>query len=207
MKKSVTILLLLSTIIFSGCTHATAEQKLWMENKTPLYTQRPIWVVNGIYKKNVFTPRRGYITVVNPFHSNATILDYNTKVFLLAFKGNVLFQHRGRKIGLYGLKVFDENGKFSKENNQKFISALFSPAKVDISNFTQLEKDAIEINEVTIGMSKEAVKVSIGLSSYPETFLYTDNKWYYDTKLLLVFKDNKIIKIKDNRILKMKEVG
>ena len=201
MKSILIGILVLS--LFSGCSVATPKQQGYIDNKTPLYTQRTIWIRN---RGSINHPGNDF-EVSGPFLKDTAILPVNSKVTVWSFKKHLALKYRGRVIFFVKLKVVDENGKYTAEAKQKFFDDLLQPIKIDLSKFTELEQKNIELNEVAKGMSKEAVVVSIGSGTYPMTFSYDDDKWYYGNFLLIIFKDNKVVKIKDNRILMTKEVG
>ena len=195
--RTITISLLIA-FSFTGCgSQATPKQAEYIKLKTPLYTQRAVWILS----------RRGGQTFVvqRPFRRGATVLPVNSEVTIHGFKGDLVLAYRGRYVKFLHLKALDENGRYSHETNQQFVTNLLNTSKVDLNKYSQLEQDNIATNTVKEGMSKEAVVLSIGIPTYPQTFSYQDNTWHFQNIMTVVFKDNIVIDVQDKRVYRTKE--
>ena len=189
---------ILILVTFSGCFSPTPQQTLYIKNKTKLYTQYTIWIKHS--DKNLF-----YVN--KPFIEDTFVLPINSEVIVRGFRKDLIMDYRGRTIKYNHISVVDENGKVSNKAKQNLFDNLLQPTPLNLNSFTKLEQGNIEINEVVEGMSKEAVMTSIGIPFYPMTFSFNDNKWYYGNALLIVFKNNKAIRVKDNRVVMTKQVN
>ncbi len=79
----------------------------------------------------------------------------------------------GKKLYICNVK------KYSGENLDGIFSRTLGKEKVDLSSFTQLEKDNILLGHVAIGMSKAAVIRAMGYPPKHQTPDLKGDKWTY----------------------------
>jgi len=200
---SAVILAVILGLFITGCgTPASPKQEEYIKNHQKLYTQRAVWIKQH-RGSNVFV-------VVRPFTKSSTVLPTNSEVVIDGFKGDLVLSYRGRYVKFLHLKPIDKNGKRSKEGTQAFVDELLQLTKVDMHNYSEDIQESIHTNVVIKGMDREAVTLAVGKATYPETFSYYDDRWYFSnhkhkTILTVIFKDNKVIKVKDERVVRTKE--
>ncbi len=126
-----------------------------------LYTQFSL-----MYEKNVHRTTN---------YRKGVLLPVNSEVSLIKKKGkNIVVTLEG------GQQLTVENvEQYSGENLDGIFSRTFSPQKVDLTPFSEMERKAIASGEVKPGMSKKAVIIAIGYPPKHKTPSLESNQWRY----------------------------
>lgn len=89
--------------------------------------------------------------------------------------------------------------KHTNDDTIKAFEKLFNKNKVNLDNFTQLEREHIKSGTVAVGMRKNAVVAAIGFPPQIATMNLDANQWTYWSsrwnKFKVDFKDDKVIKV------------
>ena len=193
------ILILLSTIIMTGCV---SEPKVKIEEK--VYTQVGMWYLNK--SREVFISGDvlsdgdsitaiGSIPAVN--YSRDVFIPVNTLVTIVdnSTYDTITFKLQNKIIALVNKKAY------TGLSTADFVKKMFTPTPVDLSGFTESEQKFIAKGEVELYMSKEAVIVSRGYPPIHRTPNLEDNTWrYWEARFNsrnYIFDDNKLIRLQD----------
>lgn len=107
------------------------------------------------------------------------------------------------------LKILPEQTKLRIENVEKHtgdntpaaFNKLFAKTRVDLSRFSALERENIDLGRVAKGMHKKAVLVAIGYPPITETPSTASNEWTYWSsrynRFIVHFDRDKVSSIKD----------
>lgn len=161
-KKMRLIGLALVAVVMSGC--ATVQlppaQQALVDNNTTLYTQVGMWTE----KDNVIATnyKRGEHIPVN---SVVQITDINA--------ATVTFNYDGRSITLKNIE------KYTKVDVAGLMARTFAVQPVNLTQFSALEKAAIEKGDVVIGMTKDAVIISRGFPPAHRTANLKLDSWRF----------------------------
>ena len=205
MIKYIFILTSIILLFITGCSKLSPVQKEYVKNKTYLYTQKPIWVKPAYSQRLLPTGQIEYVInkdilqVTDPFDFKAQLLPINRKVTLIGMNRDLVIMYRGKEIKFFKLEIVDHNNKSTTDSIPSYIDSILQPKYLDISNFSQLEIENIQLGEIAVGMSKVSVTIAIGTPSVNSFFSYKENIWTYGSALTLLFKNDRVIKIKDTR--------
>ncbi|PKH07890.1 hypothetical protein [Moritella sp. Urea-trap-13] len=154
--------LALVTVVMSGCAtvQLPAAQQELIDNNTTLYTQVGMWTEKG----NVIATnyKRGEHIPVN---SVVQITDVDAST--------VTFNYDGRSIKLKNIE------KFTKVDVPALMTRTFALEQVNLTQFSALEKTAIEQGDVVIGMTKDAVIISRGFPPAHRTASLKLDSWRF----------------------------
>ncbi|GIC79225.1 hypothetical protein FMO003_06650 [Moritella sp. F3] len=161
-NKMKVIGLALVAVVMSGCATvqlSTAQQAL-LDDNTTLYTQVGMWTE----KDNVIATnyKRGEHIPVN---SAVKITDVNA--------ATVTFTYDGRSITLKNIE------KYTKVDVTGLMTRTFALEPVNLTQFSALEKTAIEQGDVVIGMTKDAVIISRGFPPAHRTANLKLDSWRF----------------------------
>ncbi|MCQ8105419.1 outer membrane protein assembly factor BamE [Methylomonas sp. SURF-2] len=91
--------------------------------------------------------------------------------------------------------------KHTQEDMQTAFKKIAAPAKVDLSQFSAAEQEAILAGQVKKGMSRKAVLAAIGYPPLTETPTLNSNDWVYwkhrFDRFVVHFKNDKVDNIVD----------
>jgi hypothetical protein len=180
MKYAGVLTLFIAMVIIQGCYKAPAAQQAFADKKTILFTQVGMWT------------EKGHILATN--YSRVTFIPVNSSVTISEITSNeIFFNYLDRLIYLKNVE------KYTRINISELMNRTFAPEKVDLSKFSQTEKEAISHGKVILGMSKEAVIISRGYPPAHATFSLKSNSWRYwqnrFNTIIYQFIDNKVSKI------------
>jgi len=166
----------LVTLFFTGC--GSNEPTPQMKGK--IYTQTNLWVEKNKHLSTNY--QRGQLIPVN---TEVKVLDYSSKVI------------RVEVVSTKQIIQIINIAKFTKLDTQGLFKRNFSKSKVDLSKYTQSERDAISQGLVVSGMSKNAVILSRGFPPAHVTRSLNSNQWkYWQNRFVtrnIMFKDNKVV--------------
>jgi hypothetical protein len=126
------------------------------------------------------------------------LLPVNSQVQLEKITGDDIF-----------LEILPEHRKLRIENVEKHtgdstveaFSKLFNKNRVDLSRFSESEREHIRAGKVTKGMRKQAVLAAIGYPPITETSNLQMNEWTYWSsrfnRFIIRFDNDHIAEIKD----------
>ena len=86
--------------------------------------------------------------------------------------------------------------KYSGENITGIYQRTFSKTAVDLSRFSAKEKNSIEVGEVEIGMSKDAVIAALGYPPKHRTPTLKGNQWCYWRTIFKTF----VVHFEDDKV-------
>jgi len=148
-----------------------------------LYTQFSL-----MYEKNVHRTTNYRKGILLPVNSEVLLVKKSRSKIVVALEG-------GQRL------TIDNIEKYSGENIDGIFSRTFSPQKVDLTPFSELERSAIAAGEVKIGMSKKAVIVAIGYPPKHKTPSLESNQWRYWRNrfgtFVVHFEDGRVTRIQD----------
>lgn len=153
---------------------------------------------NTYYTQSVMRYQNGMYSTVN--YLSGTPIPVNTAVTLLAVSDetiNVQLNDSQQKIQVKNTDVFNENETLDQfsgdaypnhwgeaqqdrgEDIYQVFNRLFGRQKVDLSQFTPLERQHIADGTVANGMTEKAVRVALGRPSFTETMNLAYDTWVY----------------------------
>ncbi len=158
-RTGTSVLISLCLAAFSA-TPAIAGEKA---NKTQekLYTQFSL-----MYEKNVHRTTNYRKGVLLPVNSEVSLIKKTGKSIVVALEG-------GQKLTIENIE------NYSGENIDGIFARTFSAQKVDLTPFSELERNAIAAGEVKTGMSRKAVIVALGYPPKHKTPSLQSNQWRY----------------------------
>jgi len=181
MKFTKIIIALFATAILAGCAgKSPIPQK---EGKTAV-TQINMWS----YKGELETTHYAVDTLI-PVNSEVQIMDTSSKTITF--------------------RVVDTGMEVTLVNQQKYTGMgidgiydrYFGDSKVNLSQFNELERDAIESGRVVPGMSKDAVLVARGYPPAHRTPSLESDSWrYWQSRfntIVVNFDDGKVVNIRN----------
>lgn len=178
------IWLVLVAVVISGCAtvQLPAEQQAMVGSNTTLYTQVGMWTEKGHVIATNY--KRGEHIPVN---STVQITSVDTST--------VTFNYNGRSIKLKNIE------KFSKVDVPALMMRTFALKPVNLTQFSALEKTAIEQGDVVIGMTKDAVITSRGFPPAHRTANLKLDSWrFWQNRfgtIVYEFEQGKVSKIVD----------
>ena len=183
MKKAIySFVIALVAIFMAGCGAAklTPKQEELVNSNATLYTQVGMWEEKGKvwgtnYNRGIFIPVNSPVKIVK-VSSRAIVFVYND-----------------REIALINIP------KHTQIDIGGLLERTFAKTKVDLSKFSQMERENIAIGKVVPGMSKNAVLVARGYPPAHETSLKSDSWKYWIHRFKSVvyhFKNGKVDTIK-----------
>jgi len=162
MKSLLIVALTFITFLLSGCgTPITPEQKSFIRNQTPVYTQVPIWII----KNNI---------AYGTNYSNGKLIPINTRAWVVAVNDNVIKFRVENKVYLYHIM-----SRHSRLKTQSMLSRLFATAPVDLSRFSARIRESIQRAEILDGMTKEEVLLARGYPPFHRTKSVESDTWKY----------------------------
>lgn len=148
------------------------------------YTQFVIRFEKGRHRTTNY--RRGGAIPVN---TPVILEDINEKFI------TVKLQPSGQQLLIENVK------KHTNEDVGQAFNKLFAKTRVNLSQFTRLERDNIKKGTVAKGMRKKAVLVAIGYPPAIETLSLDSDQWTYWSsrfnKFIVYFRNGKVYKIVD----------
>ena len=181
MKFTKIIVALFATAILAGCAgKSPIPQK---EGKTAV-TQINMWS----YKGELETTHYAVDTLI-PVNSEVQIMDTSSKTITF--------------------RVVDTGMEVTLVNKQKYTGMgidgiydrYFGDSKVNLSKFSDLEREAIENGRVVPGMSKDAVLVARGYPPAHRTPTLESDSWrYWQSRfntIVVNFDDGKVVNIRN----------
>ncbi|KXS52578.1 MAG: hypothetical protein AWU57_3040 [Marinobacter sp. T13-3] len=181
MKFTKIIVALFATAILAGCAgKSPIPQK---EGKTAV-TQINMWS----YKGELETTHYAVDTLI-PVNSEVQIMDTSSKTITF--------------------RVVDTGMEVTLVNKQKYTGMgidgiydrYFGDSKVNLSKFSNLEREAIENGRVVPGMSKDAVLVARGYPPAHRTPSLESDSWrYWQSRfntIVVNFDDGKVVNIRN----------
>ena len=181
MKFTKIIIALFATAILAGCAgKSPIPQK---EGKTAV-TQINMWS----YKGELETTHYAVDTLI-PVNSEVQIMDTSSKTITF--------------------RVVDTGMEVTLVNKQKYTGMgidgiydrYFGDSKVNLSKFSNLEREAIENGRVVPGMSKDAVLVARGYPPAHRTPSLESDSWrYWQSRfntIVVNFDDGKVVNIRN----------
>ncbi|XKH01271.1 hypothetical protein LG325_00405 [Marinobacter nauticus] len=181
MKFTKIIIALFATAILAGCAgKSPIPQK---EGKTAV-TQINMWS----YKGELETTHYAVDTLI-PVNSEVQIMDTSSKTITF--------------------RVVDTGMEVTLVNKQKYTGMgidgiydrYFGDSKVNLSKFSDLEREAIESGRVVPGMSKDAVLVARGYPPAHRTPTLESDSWrYWQSRfntIVVNFDDGKVVNIRN----------
>jgi hypothetical protein len=182
--RCATMVFILFTI--AGCGKRLSEATLPIGTKTGdiYYTQVTLQYEKGRHLTTNY--RKG------------TLVPINTQVLLLEISG-----------GDIRLEILPSHSKLRIENVEKHtgddvrqaFNKLFGKNRVDLTRFSRLERDYIDLGRVGEGMRKKAVIAAIGYPPITETPSLDSNEWTYWSsrfnRFIVKFKNDKVAQIQD----------
>ena len=173
---------------FSGCGGAAVspEHAKQVADHQQMHTQHTMWAQgSGITTLN--------FTMGFPIPVNSIVFyeDVNSK--------QLAFSYNEKR---YYLR---NSPRHSKTNMDQMLDRSFAVGKKDLSKFTKKEQTAIKAGKAEVGMSKEAVLVSLGYPPAHATPSLKQDEWKYwkfqrgfaQDVIIYHFKDNKVSSIQD----------
>jgi len=149
-------------MVMSGCAtvQLPAEQQTMIDNNATLYTQVGMWtekdtVIATNYKRGEHIPVNSVVQI--------TDVDAAT----------ITFNYDGRSIKLKNID------KFTKVDVTALMTRTFALKKVNLTQFSTLEKTAIEQGDVVVGMTKDAVITSRGFPPAHRTASLKLDSWRF----------------------------
>ena len=180
------LLLLLVTLPLISCNKALKPEELPANIAVggTYYTQFVIRYEKGTYLTTNF--RRGMSIPVN---TPVKLLNISSKTIEVEVDNS-------------SQKLLVKNAvKHTGDDVYQAFDKLFAKKKVNLSKFTQLERQHIQSGTVATGMSKAAVIVAIGYPPITETTNMDSNLWVYWSgrynKFNVHFKDGKASSVED----------
>jgi hypothetical protein len=118
------------------------------------------------YEKNVYPTTNYQVGAMIPVNTQVNLLEMNEKTIEITVNG-------GQKLTV---KNFE---KHTGDTTVQAFNKLFAKQKVNLDQFSALEKDHIASGTVAVGMSKKAVTTAIGYPPITKTFNLTADSWVY----------------------------
>lgn len=177
-------LVLCCAALFLCAPAAQAKDKAALAAKgDKLYTKFSLF-----YEEKVHRTTNYRIGVLVPINTEVTFVKSNGKEIYVKLPD-------GTELKIENIE------NFSGEKIDGIFSRTFSKEKVDLSKFSKIEKENIEIGDVQPDMSKDAVIAALGYPPKHQTPSLTSNAWRYwrnRFKTFIVhFKDEKVASIQN----------
>ena len=177
----------LAVLSIAGCEKQEFKQPESAVNIQPakiLYTQFSLFQEDNNFRTTNY--RRGTLI---PINTAVTLQDKNTDEAKLALVDS-------------GQTLTIENvPKFTKDDMTTALGKIIKTSKVDLNQFSQMEKRAILVGRVQIGMSKKAVLAAIGYPPQHQTPSLNGDTWTYwssrTNRFAVIFKQDKVDHIVD----------
>lgn len=167
-------------VFYANPTLASQKSK---ESGEKLYTQFSL-----MYEKNVHRTTNYRKGVLLPVNSEVSLIKKTRKTIVVALDG-------GQQLTIENIE------DYSGENIDGIFTRTFSPQKVDLSPFSEMERNAIAAGEVKAGMSKKAVIVAIGYPPKHKTPSLQSNQWRYWRNrfgtFVVHFENDQVVRIQD----------
>jgi hypothetical protein len=166
-------------IILLGCSLVGCNKKL-TSNELPAnvslggtyYTQ-----VVMHYEKNVHPTTNYQVGAMIPVNTPINLLEINEKTIDITVNG-------GQKITVKNI------AKHTGDNTVQAFNKLFNRQKVNLDQFSALEKEHIASGTVAVGMSKKAVTTAIGYPPITQTASLNADTWVFWRHRFNTFKVN-----------------
>lgn len=153
--------LLISLCLAALCATPTTAKEKPKTSQEKLYTQFSL-----MYEKNVHRTTNYRKGVLLPVNSEVLLLKKTGKSIVVALEG-------GQQLTIENIE------NYSGENIDGIFARTLSAQKVDLTPFSEMERNAIAAGEVKVGMSKKAVIVAIGYPPKHKTPSLQSNQWRY----------------------------
>lgn len=141
------------------------------------------------YEKNVYPTTNYQVGIRIPVNTQIKLLEMGDRTIDV-------------EVGNPGQKIVVKNfEKHTGDNIQQAFNKLFAKQKVNLAQFSALEKEHIESGTVVAGMSKKAVTTAIGYPPITRTPDINSNSWVFwrhkFNTFIVNFKDGKVSDIVD----------
>ena len=202
--KNITLVTVLTFLLMTGCVSTPKVQ----ESNVKTYTQVGMWYLNkgdnvniNGSKTDVLSTNKKLIyadkTIPAVNYSRDVFIPVNSIVTLMDEKNEdvVLLQYDGKIISL-------ENRKsYTGLSEDGLINRMFGATPVDLSYFSDAERELIHSGKVKLGMSKESIILSRGYPPKHRTASLNSDVWRYwlnrfDSRNF-IFKDNILVEFSD----------
>ena len=153
-------------IAHAGCS--TAQQTTGNSSDAGVYLQNNIHCQKGRDIKasyaNWTDPGKGHI-----------IVPVNTRVSFGKFNRGFAINNldSGEKI------YFEYNASRMGMSADEYFSVITSPTQVNLSNLSELDQNGIREGKAYVGMSKKAVRISLGYPATHRTASLEEDTWIY----------------------------
>ncbi|MEQ1530752.1 MAG: hypothetical protein ABL925_15665 [Methylococcales bacterium] len=180
------IVVFIALFAISGCAKKLDQSALPVGTKTGdiYYSQVALYYEKGRHLTTNY--RRG---IFLPINSQVVLLDINTKHIEL----EVLPAHSKLRI--------ENIEKHTGDSTTQAFAKLFAKNKVELSKFTELEREKILAGKAAKGMSKKAVIAALGYPPITETPSLSANQWTYWAsrfdRFLVNFENDKVSRVQD----------
>ncbi len=154
--------LALVAVVMSGCAtvQLPAAQQALLDSNTTLYTQVGMWTEKG--------------NVIATNYSRGEHIPVNSPVQITEMSASTItFHYGGRNIKLKNIE------KYTKVDVAGLMTRTFAEKQVNLTQFSALEKTAIEQGDVVIGMTKDAVIISRGFPPAHRTANLKLDSWRF----------------------------
>lgn len=180
------LMVVITLFATAGCSKRLDETSLptYIRINDIYYTQASLPFENGKYLTTNY--RRG------------VLLPINTQVILQEITDDEIL-----------LEILSSHAKLRIENVQKHTGdtttqafpKLLAKNKVDLSSFSELEREKINAGQVANGMRKKAVIAAIGYPPITETLTLESNQWTYWSsrfnRFIVYFENDRVTRIQD----------
>jgi len=183
MKLTKTLIALFAVAVLAGCAATSSSPIPQKEGKTAL-TQINMWSYKG--------------ELETTHYAVDTLIPVNSEVQILDTSGSTIT-----------FRVVDTGMEVTLVNKQKYTGMgidgiydrYFGDSKVNLSKFSNLEREAIENGRVVPGMSKDAVLVARGYPPAHRTPSLESDSWrYWQSRfntIVVNFDDGKVVNIRN----------
>lgn len=163
---------------------------------------KPSELPPGVQIGQVYYAQFSFFQEENHYHSTnyrkGSLIPINTAVALMSMKSDqteVKLLESGQPLRIENV------AKYTKDPMPAAFLKIFGPRKVDLSVFSQAERENILEGKVDKGMGRKAVLAAIGYPPQHETPSLEGNDWTYWSnrwnRFIVHFKNDKVEKIVD----------
>lgn len=180
------LIVIIALLVTTGCPRKRDETTLPNEIS-----------IGGVYFSQVSLQfEKGRHLTTN--YRRGVLLPINTQVILQEITDDEIL-----------LEILSSHAKLRIENVQKYtgddttqaFSKLFAKNRVDLSQFSALEKEKINAGQVANDMRKKAVIAAIGYPPITETLTLESNQWTYWSsrfnRFIVHFENDRVTQIQD----------
>lgn len=180
------VVVVIALFVTTGCPKKLDDATLPANIKSGgvYYTQVSLQYEKGQHLTTNY--RRGLLL---PINSQVILKDITDKVIVV----DVLPAH-------FEL-VIKNVSKHTGDNTTQAFTKLFAKNKLDLSGFSELEKEKINAGKVAKGMQKKAVIAAIGYPPQTETPNLQGDQWTYWSsrfdRFIVHFENDRVVRVQD----------